>query len=212
MKFREFCRSLGVEKKRTTPYHPEADGMAERNIGMVKQVIRCLQLYRRLSKGSWPPLLTEVSFHCNGMNNATSSTSPHMLTRGQLPKCPMDTSCDILQEGEAKSHGEHLSNLKAKQEALQRIAQENINRNLERVRLSRNKGRTFSYIQVGDRVMLKRNRLQDSLAPRFDGPYSVIGRNGPSVKLRLTSQNKWVHLNNCKIYAGNEPDRTSKRG
>ena len=53
--------------------------------------------------------------------------------------------------------------------------------------------------------MLKRNRLQDSLAPRFDGPYSVIGRNGPSVKLRLTSQDKWVHLNHCKIYAGNEP-------
>ena len=34
-KFREFCRSLGIEKKRTTPYHPETDGMAERNIGMV---------------------------------------------------------------------------------------------------------------------------------------------------------------------------------
>ena len=29
VKFREFCRSLGVEKKRTTPYHPEADGIAE---------------------------------------------------------------------------------------------------------------------------------------------------------------------------------------
>ena len=53
--------------------------------------------------------------------------------------------------------------------------------------------------------MIKRNRLQDSLAPRFDGPYSVIGRNGPSVTLRSTSQDKSVHLNNCKIYAGNEP-------
>ena len=61
VQFRELCRSLGVEKKRTTPYHPEADGMAERNIGMVKQVIRCLQLDRRLSKESWPSLLTEVS-------------------------------------------------------------------------------------------------------------------------------------------------------
>ena len=101
-KFREFCRSLGVEKKRTTPYHPETDGMAERNIVMVKQVIRCLQLDRRLSKGSWPSLLTEVSFHCNGMENTTSRTSPHMLTRGQQPKSPMDAWCEILQEGEVK--------------------------------------------------------------------------------------------------------------
>ena len=64
-KLREFCRSLGIEKKRTTPYHPETDGMAERNIGMVKQVIRCLQLDRRLLKGSWPSLLTEAPFHFN---------------------------------------------------------------------------------------------------------------------------------------------------
>ena len=159
VQFRELCRSLGVERKRITPYHPEADGMAERNIGMVKQVIRCLQLDLRLSKESWPSLLTEVSFHCNGMKNATSSTSPQMLTRGQQPKCPMDTWCDILHEGEANSHEEYLRNLKAKQETLQKIAQENINRSLERVRISRNIGRTFSCIEVGDRVMLKRNRM-----------------------------------------------------
>ena len=162
-----------------------------------------MQLDRRLSKGSWPSLLTEVSFHCNGMENSTSRTSPHMLTRATA-KSPMDAWCETLREGEANSHQEYLSNLKSKQENLQKIAQENIYRNLDRMRSSRNKGRTSSRIQVGDRVMLKRNNLQDSLAPRFDGPYSVIRRKGPSVKLRLTRRNKWVHLNHCKIYVGNE--------
>ena len=41
--FREFCLKAGVDKRSTTPYHPQADGMAERNIGLAKQVIRCLQ-------------------------------------------------------------------------------------------------------------------------------------------------------------------------
>ena len=58
--FREFCRALGVNKKRTPPYRPQADGMPERNIGMVKQVIRCIQQGRQLHKGAWPALLTEV--------------------------------------------------------------------------------------------------------------------------------------------------------
>ena len=89
-KFRKSCRSLGVEKKRTTPYHPETDWMADRNIGMVKQVIRCLQMDRNLPKDSWPSLLTEVSFHCNAMNNATTGISPHMLAYGQQPRSPMD--------------------------------------------------------------------------------------------------------------------------
>ena len=72
--FKEFCA------KARTPYHPQCDGMAERNVGLVKQVIRCLQLDRHLSKGSWPGLLAEVSFHINGMVNATSWISPHNYT------------------------------------------------------------------------------------------------------------------------------------
>ena len=35
--FRGFCRALGVNKKRTTPYRPQSDGMSERNIGMVNR-------------------------------------------------------------------------------------------------------------------------------------------------------------------------------
>ena len=46
--FREFCKNAGIDKKRTTTYHPQCDGMAERNIGLVKQVIRCLLLDRQL--------------------------------------------------------------------------------------------------------------------------------------------------------------------
>ena len=49
--FRDFCQRAGVNKRRTTPYHPQCEAMAERNIGLVKQVIRCLQADRHLPKG-----------------------------------------------------------------------------------------------------------------------------------------------------------------
>ena len=51
--FRVFCRPLGIEKRHTTTYYPQCDGMAERNIGLVNQVIVCLVLNCQLSKGSW---------------------------------------------------------------------------------------------------------------------------------------------------------------
>ena len=110
----------------------------------------------------------------------------------------MDSWCDTLKEGETNSHEENLSSLKSKQEDLRKIARENVNRNLERVQLNRNRGRTASRIQTGDHVMLKRNMLQHSLAPRFDGPYTGIRRKGPNVNLRLATHDKWVHLNHCK--------------
>ena len=87
------CRSAGVNKKLATAYHPQCDRMAERNIGLVKQVIRCLQVDRQLPKAYWPKLLNEVSFHINGMVNATSRFSPHMLTFGREPHSPIDLWC-----------------------------------------------------------------------------------------------------------------------
>ena len=89
--FQEFCDKAGVNKKATIPYHPQCDGMSERNIGLVKQVIRCLQLDRQLPKGSWSGLLAEVSFHINNMENATSRVSPHLLHLGRESLSPLDS-------------------------------------------------------------------------------------------------------------------------
>ena len=47
--FRDFCQKAGIDE-RTTDYHSQYDCMAERNIGLVKQVIRCLQVDRQLQK------------------------------------------------------------------------------------------------------------------------------------------------------------------
>ena len=61
---------------------------------------------------------------------------------------------DILQEGEANSHKEYFNNLLGKQE-ISEFVLEKINRNLKRI-----KGRNLSSIQVGVRVMPKRNMIQ----------------------------------------------------
>ena len=69
------CTSLNIDKRRSTPYHPQCNGMVERNVGFVNQVMLCLMLDRQLGKGSWPSLLQEVSFHCNCMSNASNQSS-----------------------------------------------------------------------------------------------------------------------------------------
>ena len=203
--FREFCEKAGIEKRHTTPYHPQCDGMAERNIGLVKQVIRCLQMDRHLEKGSWPMLLTEVSFQMNSMENATTRLSPHLLTFGREPLSPLDSWCKHLKEEESNTHGEYLAKLKQKRAELRDIARENIEANLRSARNRYNTSRTASDTSKGDRVMIKRNQAKDSLSPRFDGPFDVLERKGPNVKLRLTRRDKWVHLDHVKRYEGPAP-------
>ena len=200
--FRSFCRALGVNKRRTTPYRPQSDGMSERNIGMVKQVIRCLQQDRHLDRGSWPSLLAEVSFHCNSMVNNTTRISPHMLTYGREPLSPLDAWCNELQEDEMNSHNEYLESLRRKQTELNEIAKYNSFNSLEKARRRLNEGKSESKAAIGDLVFLKRQAREDSLVPRFDGPYKVLDRNGSDVKLRLPRRDKWVHLDHCKLFEG----------
>ena len=179
--------------------------MAERNIGLVKQVIRCLQLDRQLQKGSWPKLLTEVTFHINGMINATSRISPHMLTFGREPQSPLDSWCHHLGESQINSHGEHLTSLKKKQVELREIAMDNIRENLSRARRRYNQGKAESPICQGDVVMLRRNTISDGLTEKFNGPYEVLGRRGPDVKVRLNRRDRWIHIDNVKKYVRNTP-------
>ena len=108
---RTFCRTLDVNKKHTTPYHPQCDGMAEGNIGFVKQVILYL-LDRNMSKCSWPQLLPEVYIHCNSMTNASSKVSPFMLTYGRQPRSPIDLWCERLQMSEHSSLNRSKTNYK----------------------------------------------------------------------------------------------------
>ena len=176
--------------------------MAERNIGLIKQVIRCLQLDRQLPKGSWPKLLTEVSFHINGMVNATSRVSPHMLTFGREPHSPLESWCENLGGAQRNSHGEYLNALRNKQIELQDIARNNIERNLANVRNRRNEGKVEMLLKRGDKAMLKRNTIADSLTEKYSGPFEVLEKRGPDVKLRLSHGDKWVHMDNVEKYMG----------
>ena len=200
--FRKFCKLLGIEKRHTTPYHPQADGMAERNIGTVKQVISCMLFDRNLPKGTWPSLLTEVSFYMNQMENATTQIAPCRLTYGRLPRSPTDVWCRNMRDDEVNTHGEFLRTLQRKKEELECIAKENSERHLDRVRTKYNQEKEESSIERGSRVMLKVSARSDALEPRFEGPYEVLDRRGPDVKLKRQRKIKWHHLSRCKLYWG----------
>ena len=72
---REFCEKFGMEKRHTSPYHPQADGLAERRIGIIKQIAQCLTLDRKLEKDAWPSILTEATFYCNNTENSSTKFS-----------------------------------------------------------------------------------------------------------------------------------------
>ena len=49
-------------------------------------------------------------------------------------------------------------------------------------------------------MLLRNNARKDSLSVRFHGPYVVLARRGPNVKINTGPKEKWVHLDRCNRY------------
>lgn len=45
---RQFCSDFNVKKRRSSPYHPEGNGLAERCVQSAKQLLRCLLADRKM--------------------------------------------------------------------------------------------------------------------------------------------------------------------
>ena len=54
---RQMCTYFGIEKRHSSPYHPQGDGQVERTVEIVKQALRCLLSKRKLDKTVWPEYL-----------------------------------------------------------------------------------------------------------------------------------------------------------
>ena len=79
---RGVCEKLGIEKRRSSAYHPEGDGQAERTVQTFKQQMRCMLEERKIEKTDWPSLVNEVTFQCNAMVNSSTGYSPNEVMFG----------------------------------------------------------------------------------------------------------------------------------
>ena len=76
---REMCRDYNIKKKRSTPYHPEGDGISERHIGVMKGLFRSKLLQKKLPQRRWTEVLPDVQLAMNSTKHASTRYSPFEL-------------------------------------------------------------------------------------------------------------------------------------
>ena len=201
---REMCEKFGIEKRHTSPYHPQADGLAERSIGLVKQVARCLTLERELGKGAWPSLLPEVTFYCNNVENSSTKFAAQLLNTGRLPTSPIDAWIRTHEDSAVGTHQQYLDSLLERKKELLAMAAENDRLCKRNVRERSEKRVRRDRIKVGDFIFERNETRSNSLDPKFKGPFRVMGCRGVNVKIDRGRGPKWIHLDRCKLYKGGE--------
>ncbi|KAG1672761.1 Transposon Tf2-11 polyprotein [Nymphon striatum] len=83
--FLEFCKESGIRKLRTSPYHPQTDGMVERRNRTILNMLRC---YCHQSPEDWDISAPAITFSCRSMYHETIGMSPFEALQGRCARSP----------------------------------------------------------------------------------------------------------------------------
>lgn len=151
---RELCKLYGIEKTRTTPYHPQGNGQTERFNRTLCQMIRSLEPSAR---HKWPELITQLVFLYNSTPHSVTGFSPFRLLYGREPFTPID---QLL----INSHGQWTDDfVKDQADALlevHQIARDRMETALQAGRKRHNRLPMSKPLAVGAQVLLKKCAFQ----------------------------------------------------
>ena len=180
----QLCDKLGIEKRRSSPYHPEGNGQAERSVQTVKMRARCVINEGSIPKYDWPSVMQKIVFCINTTINDSTKYSPYQIMYGDVltrdssicgPQVSRDTGSIELEEIMEESRAEVVR-------IWQDVAQ-NLNRAKETYKSRYNQGRKQEDVRIGDLAYIKvQQRLM--LDPAYDGPYEVVRIMHPNIQIR----------------------------
>ena len=196
------CQLAGVQKLRTSPYHPQTNGQCERFNGTLLNMLGTLTPEQKKDwKGHVPALVH--AYNCT--RNAATGYSPYFLLFGREPRLPVDVEFGLQRGGQRGSPGEssYISQLKRRLQFAYRKAKCMAQKQQARHRGLYNLKCRGATLSVGDLVLVKqtawkgRHKIQDRWENR---EYQVMDQPTPgipvyTVKCLTGDQTKVLHRN-----------------
>ena len=107
---KELCELLGMEKSRTTPYHPQGNGMTERFNGTLLNMLGTLEPSQ---KPNWKEYVESMTHAYNSTKHSSTGYSPFFLMFGREPRIPLDLMAgnDNVDEDEPQAVSAYVGNL-----------------------------------------------------------------------------------------------------
>ena len=219
----EMLIAPGVQKSRTTPYHPMGNGAVERFNRTRGGMIRALP---PKAKNRWPQHLKSFTFAYNATVHETTGFAPFQLMFGRTPRLPVDLLFgSVLQDDQLVDYDDYVQRLRRDLAEAIKIAQTSSTKQQQRQAALHNRTFKGAVVEVGDRVLLanKGERGKRNLADRWENNlYTVVEKHKITYTFRIknstTDREKVVHrnmlmpVNFLPIPPGYEDDGSSVSG
>ena len=159
---RALCQLLGVEKSRTTPFHPMGNGSCER---MNQTLISMLGTLPEHKKKDWTSYIGMLVLAYNSTKFDSTGFSPYFLIFGREPRLPVDNMFPLCSE----PRGDYITNVKEALEWAWAKASENGSKAKESQKNYYDKRVRGAALILGDKVLVRNFLLRVLISSRING-------------------------------------------
>ena len=198
----EICKLLGIKKSRTTPYHPQSDGLVER---LNRTILSMLATSANEHPFSWEDQLRSVCLAYNTSVHPTTTYTPFFLMFGRQVRMPIDLMYGTPSPAPV-SVAEYASNLRQALESAYANVRERMDRKLDREKELYDRKVHGKPLEIGDLVWLHCPAVprghSKKLHRPWSGPHRVVSKISEQVFRIQHYQNRQrqvVHFNRLKL-------------
>ena len=203
--FEELCQLLEIRKTRTSPYHPQANGLVERfNKTLMKMVIA----YLEQEEENWDLHLSCLGAAYRSTVHESTHFTPNRLMLGREVRTPIDIMFGSDTTEPYPSYGQYVQEVKERMEHVHDLARKYSQGAVKRQKDHYDvKAKVHTY-EIGDLVWYERASTQTHITPKlrvpYEGPYMIRRKLGPfNYELYLKKgKHIVVHVDKLKPYLG----------
>eukprot|EP00794_Sanderia_malayensis_P006722 gene6722-7482_t len=167
------CSLFGIEKRRTTPYHPQTDGLCELFNGTLKSFLR-----KRVNRDrdNWDEQIAAALLAYRSSMQASIGLSPFEMLYGREATLPLSVDREDNTLKPIQGSTKYLSELKDRFSHLKEIAsnrQKAAQQKQKKLYDARNRVESKKDFVAGDLVLLRNQRAR-GLDDKFIGPFEIV--------------------------------------
>jgi transposase InsO family protein len=177
---KELCLLTGMQKSRTTPFHPMGNGGCERFNSTLLKLIGTLA---NDQKSKWKSHLPSLVHAYNCTPHNSTGFSPYELMFGRKPMLPVDAEIKPRAEGE-RNLTKFVEDLRKQVEYVNSIAKKKMEVKAANSKESYDLKSTNATLEIGDTVLVRKTAVtgREKVGDKWvDEVYVVISRPNPEV-------------------------------
>ena len=169
---KQLCRNLNINKLRSSPYHPETNGLVERFNGTMKSMIR---KFVHKEPNTWDKLLPYVLFAYREVPEVSTGFSPFELLYGWPVRGPLSIVKDSWVDGnnDEESVVEYVLRMRSRLSQCVEEAHKQLEDSQKKMKIwydEKARGKSF---EEGEEVLILLPTSSKSMEARWQGPYKI---------------------------------------